>query len=88
MDKQVVHCDSVVLLCWLSMSDDMFQIDGLQYEDDKGGAAKDRVEEAVKWLKKAALAGQPRAQYSLALCLQQGRGTKKAEHEAVSSHDM
>lgn len=30
--------------------------------------------EAVKWFQRAALAGHVRAQYSLALCLQQGRG--------------
>lgn len=42
---------------------------GLAYLQDSSNPA-----EAVKWFQRAALAGHVRAQYSLALCLQQGKG--------------
>lgn len=42
---------------------------GLAYLQDSSNPA-----EAVKWFHRAALAGHVRAQYSLALCLQQGKG--------------
>ncbi|XP_024397842.1 F-box protein At1g70590 isoform X2 [Physcomitrium patens] len=44
---------------------------GLAYLQDSN-----RLVEAVKWLKIAATAGHVRAQYSLALCLQQGKGVE------------
>lgn len=40
--------------------------------------------EAVKWLEEAAVAGHVRAQYSFALCLQQGRGVECNLPRAVS----
>lgn len=43
-----------------------------------------RLVEAVKWLKIAATAGHVRAQYSLALCLQQGKGVECNMQKAVS----
>lgn len=44
---------------------------GLAYLQDSSDPS-----EAVKWFQRAALAGHVRAQYSLALCVQQGRGVE------------
>lgn len=41
------------------------------------------LDEAVKWLHKASVAGHARAQYQLALCLHQGRGVRQNLSEAA-----
>lgn len=41
------------------------------------------IEEAIKWLYKASIAGYVRAQYQLALCLHKGRGPSRDLKEAV-----
>ncbi|KAH7445308.1 hypothetical protein KP509_01G001900 [Ceratopteris richardii] len=51
---------------------------GLAFLQDPNSAAQ-----AVKWFYEAALAGHVRAQYSLALCLQQGRGVNSSIVNAV-----
>ena len=43
------------------------------------------IKEAVKWFYQAALTGHVRAQYSLALCFQQGRGVECNRVKAVGS---
>lgn len=43
------------------------------------------IEEAIKWLYRASIAGYIRAQYQLALCLHKGRGPSRDLKEAVVS---
>ncbi|KAG8064779.1 hypothetical protein GUJ93_ZPchr0004g39619 [Zizania palustris] len=42
-----------------------------------------KAEEAVRWFYPAAAAGNARAQYNLGLCLQNGKGIKRNQREAV-----
>jgi TPR repeat protein len=42
-----------------------------------------KAEEAIRWFYPSASAGNARAQYNLGLCLQNGKGVKRNQKEAV-----
>jgi TPR repeat protein len=42
-----------------------------------------KAEEAIRWFYPSASAGNARAQYNLGLCLQNGKGVKQNQKEAV-----
>lgn len=58
-------------------------LSGLDVENDSFGPIEPDLKKAFYWFKRAAEHGQRFAQYELAICLLDGRGTEKNEQEAI-----
>ncbi|MBR2101846.1 MAG: SEL1-like repeat protein [Prevotella sp.] len=63
-------------------ADAQFEVGEWFYGRKTGGSSEENDKEAVIWFKKAALQGHVTAQYYLALCYENGRGTPQIKDEA------